>query len=200
MAQNTLALVQKLIKTKLTATTKNLRPGNWLFFRYNAKDKTLLYDATPCIFVLSVSPGYVLGLNWHWMPKAIKISMLRYILKSNKQNIKESKPLQFSYAQAKSLIRKMVFRPVVRLYIKKRISSRSLVIPNENIKEIALADYSTFVNGISSEEMYKKAKANAASRSSKGSKKLKRVSNDSPQKNPSKKSKGGFKNHNAFKS
>ena len=106
MAQNTLALVQKLIKTKLTATTKNLRPGNWLFFRYNAKDKTLLYDATPCIFVLSVSPGYVLGLNWHWMPKAMKISMLRYILKSNKQNIKESKPLQFSYVQAKSLIRK----------------------------------------------------------------------------------------------
>lgn len=196
MAQNTLALVQKLIKTKLTNTTKNLRPGNWLFFRYNAKDKTLLYDATPCIFVLSVSPGYVLGLNWHWMPKAMKISMLKYILKSNKQNIKESKPLQFSYAQAKSLIRKMVFRPIVRLYIKKRISSRSLVIPNENIKEIALADYSTFVNGISSEEMYKKAKANAASR---GPKKLKRISNDS-QKNPSKKSKGGFKNHNAFKS
>jgi hypothetical protein len=197
MAQNTLALVQKLIKTKLTNTTKNLRPGNWLFFRYNAKDKTLLYDATPCIFVLSVSPGYVLGLNWHWMPKAMKISMLRYILKSNKQNIKESKPLQFSYVQAKALIRKMVFRPVVRLYIKKRISARSLVIPNENIKEIALADYSTFVNGISSEEMYKKAKANAASR---GVKKFKRVSNDLPRKNPSKKSKGGFKKHDAFKS
>ena len=51
--------------------------------------KPILYLAL--IFALSVSKSYTLGLNLHWTPIPLRITLLKVILRLNKNNIKNNK-------------------------------------------------------------------------------------------------------------
>jgi hypothetical protein len=99
--------------------------------RYDAKFKNKVYDKTPLILVLRRSKGYVLGLNFHWLPVALRLILLKIILKMNKNNIKRGYPITITYQMLKPIITKMGMAPVIRLYIFNRISRRGLVIPPE---------------------------------------------------------------------
>ena len=154
---DSLKLVKNLIKTKMTSTKQNLQVGRVLMFRYKAKQKTGTYDATPFALILNVSKSYVLGINFHWCPIQLRLSLIKWIFKKNKQNIKNNKPLQISYENFRSIVKTPAYRPIIRLYIRKRMSKNSVLIPFEHMDQIAKTKSETFT-GVSENKLYKLAR------------------------------------------
>ena len=154
---DSLKLVKNLIQTKLTPTKQNLKVGRILMYQYNAKDSTQRYDFTPFTIVLGVSKSYMLGINLHWCPIKMRLSLINWIFKRNKQNIKNNKPLSISYQDLKGILRSKAYRPIIRCYIIKRMSKRSVLIPYEYMEQIAKTKSETFV-GTSENTLYKLAR------------------------------------------
>ncbi len=153
--------VKKMLKTKSTKLTlKDFEPGKLLMYKYNARYRENTFDATPLVLVLRYSRRYVLGVNFHWAPIPLRVVLVKKILNMNKRNIKEGKALDFSYKDLKPFLKKIGFAPVIRLYLKNRISETGVVIPPEHLMDAARTKSETFTNGkISAEELYKKALA-----------------------------------------
>lgn len=158
-ASESIKFVKDMLKTKTKKLTlKDFEPGSLLMYRYNAKDKLQSYDATPLVIVLKTSRRYVLAANLHWAPIPLRIILVKKILQMNTKNIKAGKKLEFSYKDLKPFMKKIGFAPVIRLYIKNRISETGVLIPPEHLMNAARTKSETFTNGkISAEELYKKA-------------------------------------------
>lgn len=153
---DSVTLVKNLIKTKMQPTRKNLEVGRIVMFRYNAKTKAP-YDATPFAIVLSVSKSYMLGINLHWCPIKLRLSLINWIFKRNKQNIKNNKPLSLTYDDLRNVIKSKAYRPIIHLYIIKRMSKKCVKIPYENMEQIAKTKSETFI-GTSENKLYKLAR------------------------------------------
>ena len=148
-------LVKNLIKTKMTPTSKNIEIGRVLMFRYKAKTPGT-YDATPFALVLSKSKSYVLGVNFHWCPIPLRLSLINWIFKRNKQNIKNNRPLNITYEDLRRIVKTPAYRKIIHLYIKRRMSRSSVLVPYENMEQIAKTKSETFT-GVSENTLYKLA-------------------------------------------
>ena len=150
--------VKELLKEKKKITKKDFFPGNLIFTFYNAKYKEFTYDKTPLILILRRNNSHTLGLNFHWLPLKYRLNLIRIIMKMNKENIKEGKPIQFSYQDLKPLLKKFGYAPCIRLYINKRIGPTGLVIPPDRLLEVARLKTEIFTNGkYTAEQMFKMA-------------------------------------------
>lgn len=158
-ASESIKFVKNMLKTKSRKLTlKDFEPGSLLMYRYNAKDKSQSFDATPLVLVLKRSRGYLLGVNFHWAPIPLRVILVKKILQMNTKNIKAGKKLEFDYKTLKPFLKKIGFAPVIRLYIKNRISETGVIIPPEHLMNAARTKSETFTNGkISAEELYKRA-------------------------------------------
>lgn len=149
--------IKELLKTK-TNIKKKFKPGRILLMKYDAKDKTVMYDKTPLVMVLRVSKGYMLGLNFHWAPMPLRIALVKKIIQMNAKNIKNNVPLEFSYSQIKPFLNKGGYAPIIRLYIRTRIDSTGVAVPDDQLMNIARTKTETFTGGISAEQKYAKAR------------------------------------------
>lgn len=151
-------MFKSLLQTRLNNFNSNdFKIGNMLFYRYNAKYKNNPYDKTPLVIILRRSRGYVLGLNFHWCPVPLRITLINVILKLNRNNIRRGLPIQVSYNILKPLIYKMGMLPVIRLYIFSRISRRGVVVPPNYWLQAARLRSESFSGGYSAEALWKKA-------------------------------------------
>jgi hypothetical protein len=140
-------------------TNDDLQPGKMVFFKYDAKDKDVPYDKTPLIFILNRSNSYTLGLNFNWFPIPLRIVFIQFVLKANRDNIKNSRPIYISYQMIKPVLHRMgSLNAVIRLYINSRMSSRGLVIDDPSLW-ISAAKLKTnnISGGFSPEQLYSKA-------------------------------------------
>lgn len=138
----------------------SLRPGDLSFGFYDAKFKNQVYDKRPFFILLKQNKTHILGLNMHWLPMPMRISLVKFILKVNSNNIKNNKPLEFSYEQFKPLLKKMGYAPCIRLYIRKRMGSSLIKIPPSELMNACKLDTAVFSNGESAESLYRKAVQN----------------------------------------
>lgn len=162
--------VKDLLKTELQPKEKTLIPGSFLIYKYNAKNDEEVYDKTPLVFVLKVSKSYVLGLNFHYCPIKLRKIMIKFLFKVFKNNFKllqNNKHLEFSYERFKPILHRLGMFPVIRLYIRKRISPKVCLIPSNKILDIALLSTETFTGNprITDKVLYKKAIAKYKSKS-----------------------------------
>lgn len=150
---------KELIKERKNLTKKDMIPGNLIFAFYNAKDKEQTYDRTPLILTLRRNGTHTLGLNFHWIPLNMRVNLIKHIIRLNEKNIKNNKPLQFSYEQLKPMLKTLGYAPCIRLYINKRIGSSGVVIPPERLMEVARLKTETFTKGkYTAEQLYAKAR------------------------------------------
>lgn len=148
----------KMFRTLVKKNVKNLkasdfRIGNMVSFTYVAKDKDKVWDKTPLVFVLWRTNTYTLGLNFHWVPKKVRYILLDFILKKNKRNIQNGKPLQIDYREIRPLIEKLKLKAVVRLYINRRMSRKGIVIPQEHMRKAVELPAENFI-GMTAEQAY----------------------------------------------
>jgi hypothetical protein len=145
-----------LLNTQLKPfDVKSFMPGTMLFYRYDAKNKENTYDKSPLVFVLRKSRGYMLGLNLHWCPIPLRLILINFVLKANRQNIRSNMPLNISYAMLKPVISKLGLNSVIRLYIFGRISRRGVVVPPEFWTSAAKLKSESFSGGYSADQLYK---------------------------------------------
>ena len=156
--------VKTLIKEKKRLDKRHFVPGNLLFYKYDAKDKTQVYDKTPLVLILKRGRSHTLGLNFHWAPFQMRINLIKHILGMNEKNIREGKPLEFSYEKLKPMLKSLGYAPLIRLYINKRISRTGVVIPPERLVEVARLRTETLSGGVSAETIYKKIRKAAKKR------------------------------------
>jgi len=138
---------KELIKTKKRLNRKDFAVGTTLFLSYNAKHKEFTYDKTPLVLILRVSGKYTLGLNFHWLPFMMRQALVVKIIQLNSDNIKNDRPLQFSYADLKPFLKQFGYAPVIRLYINTRFSKQGVVIPSNKLPALAKMRGETFMQG-----------------------------------------------------
>lgn len=150
---------RELVKHVKKLGPRDFKPGNIVFGKYNAKYKQLIYDKTPLMMVLRLSPGHILGLNFHWLPYAFRIHLVKKIIEMNAKNIKANKPLEFSYKQLRPFLKKFGYMPCIRCYITSRWRRSGVSIPPTNLLGMARLNMETFNGGIPTEVVYRLARA-----------------------------------------
>ena len=134
--------------------TDDFKSGNLLFLKYNAKDKTKIYDKNPLIMVLYRNGSHTLGLNFHWLPFIMRIELIRLIFSVNVSRVKNRKPLKFDYPSIRSFLKKRGYSPCIRKYINKRFSKTGYKVPNSQLLGFARLNMMMFTGGIPTEQVY----------------------------------------------
>jgi hypothetical protein len=164
--------VRALLKEKKKMRTADKVPGNLIFVNYNAKDKTQTYDRTPLILIFRYNGRHLLGLNFHWIPLSMRLRLIKDIILMNKNNIKNDRPLEFSYQQLKPMLKSLGYAPCIRLYISRRMSITGIVIPPDRLMEVARLKTETFTKGrYSAEQLFQMARNSAKKKLRKNTKK-----------------------------
>ena len=159
--QQSAAQIRKFLKSLVKLDNSSFTPGNLLIYRYNAKDKTKVWDKRPMVLVLAATKTRMLGLNFHWIPFAMRVWLVRYILKQNKKRIRNGEKIVFGYKKIKPLLKKLGYAPCIRLYIRtqRRISPNGVVLPPERLIEAAQLRMEMFT-GVPEKQLWKtKSKA-----------------------------------------
>lgn len=155
--------LQELLKNKrVLQAKKHYQPGNLVFTSYNAKFKEHTYDKTPLILVLIRGNRHTLGINFHWLPISRRMYLINHIFRINKQNIKNGKPIEFSYAQLKPMLKALGYAPCIRKYINARLGRQGVPISPDMLIDVARMKGESFTQGrYSSSQLYRMAKERA---------------------------------------
>lgn len=135
---------------------KSIRTGTMIIYRYSAKDKTMIYDKTPCNIVLWRTKTHTLCVALHWAPLGLREKIIDYIYSFNKSNITENKPLEITYKQMKPFLKKAGGIPIIRLYINSRMSKHGVIVPSDKMKIASKYSNESF-SVPKAEKLYKKA-------------------------------------------
>ncbi len=160
--KESIEMMKNLMKSSKVPIQKNLKSGNLITFVYNAKDKTQDYDRTPFVLVLSTTQKYMLGLNFHWMKVNRRMMLVDYLLKTQTKQIRNKQPFNVSYRKLKSFVKQLGAYPVIRLYIRGRMSSTGVKVPEDLLMQAAKMKTETFTKGKkNSTTMWSRAKQKA---------------------------------------
>jgi hypothetical protein len=152
-AEASLKMVRNLImKETKPLDNKNLAPGNLVFFTYDAKDKTNRWDKTPMVFCLRLSSNYLLGLNFHYLPVRRRKILYQYLFSLYGNEIEKQQRIVFSWSQIRAFVLKLG-KPVLRLYIRKRMSKRGVKVPFNLHQQAINLRVETFIKGAPKEEV-----------------------------------------------
>ncbi len=105
---------------------KSITPGNMFFYKYPNPITPLKYlkafDMYPLIIMLDKRGNDIWGVNTHWIPKPLKETFLKLIIKYNKQNIKNDKKMSITYQEIKEFLHRTgLIRVAVKRYKVNRI-------------------------------------------------------------------------------
>jgi len=140
-------MLKNMIKKNKVSIQKELKPGALVTFVYDAKDKDNIYDRTPFVMVLSTTSKYLLGINFHWMPISKRQILVNYILHRNRKRIRMKKPLRITYRELRATVKSIGVFPVIRLYIRGRMSKYGVRVPDELLSQAAKMKTETFTGG-----------------------------------------------------
>jgi hypothetical protein len=154
-------VVKKLLKQeRKQLKVADFQPGAILMYRYDAKDKTQTYDKTPLVFVLRRNRKHTLCINFHWAPTPLRVVLVKKILYApgNRKRMRKGEPLVFDYGQLKPFLKRIGFAPIIRKYINRRISRTGVVVPQDQLMNVARTKSETFTEGkVSAEKLYRLA-------------------------------------------
>lgn len=126
--------------SNLMTKGKNVLPGVMYMFVYDAKHKATLpyWDATPLIFPIDGDSKSFLGINFHYLPLALRAKLMDalYQFQMNPGKTEKAK-LQMTYQMLKSAATHKYIKPTIKRYLVSHVRSRLVEIPYE-AWEIAL--------------------------------------------------------------
>lgn len=139
----------------LKKSRDSLKVGSLFIAAYKAKNQEDVFDKRPFVLLLRQNKSHILGLNFHYLPVKHRVTLIKFILKINANNIKNKKPLIFSYNQVKPFLKKFGYLPCIRLYIRKRISAAVVKIKSEELLPMSKLNTALFTQGVKPEQIYK---------------------------------------------
>ena len=127
------SIIREAEKSELV-NINQLSIGKMYFFYYDAKWKDTLpyWDRFPCIFPLSRTNQYLLGLNLHYLPYDYRVELMDvlYDIENNAKS-PENKRLQLSYGVLKATTQMKAYKPCIKKYLHSHVKSRFFKIPYE---------------------------------------------------------------------
>lgn len=126
---------------RLKRTIKGrLMMGRMYMFTYSPKEKDTLpyHDQFPVIFAIESHSDGILGINLHYLPHLFRAALMDklYELRSD-QELTEDTKLKMTYDILKRSTKYRYFRPCIKKYLNKQVTSRFMQIPPDEW-EIAL--------------------------------------------------------------
>lgn len=105
---------------------KSINSGAMLFYSYPNPITPLkvlkAFDKYPLIILLEKKGNYFLGVNTHWIPRVMRETFMKLIIKLNKQKIKQDKRISVTYGEIKEfLIRTGLIHVALKKYLVNRI-------------------------------------------------------------------------------
>ncbi|MDX1532762.1 MAG: hypothetical protein R3230_00990 [Nitrosopumilaceae archaeon] len=119
--------------------------GKMYFFEYDAKlkDELPVWDRYPLIIPFDAWKGkdpdgektveYVLGLNFHYLPPALRMAAFRALLRfKNRDRFVKSTKLDFSWKVIMALAQSKYFKHSVKMYRMDHVRSKFVEIPSQS--------------------------------------------------------------------
>jgi hypothetical protein len=132
--------------------------GGMFIYQYDAKFKKILpyWDTHPLIFPIEIGPGYMIGLNLHYLPPMIRAKLLDAILdlptyKTAAQRAK------MSYSIVKAFAASDLVKPTIHKYLISHITSNVIEITRDEWEYVAflpLADFRSLTGSSSLARVY----------------------------------------------
>lgn len=132
-------LMHNLRPTHRALRTDNKREGKIIWFEYDPKDTTNIWDRRPLVLVLSINKTHMLGINLHWVNMHDRQVLVNLILTLNMKGPGKFKvPLEFSYENLKQYMRNWPeLKKCIHKYIRKRMSAKACLIHPKYLLDIA---------------------------------------------------------------
>jgi hypothetical protein len=133
-------------------SNKDFKTGAIILYSYSAKYDENPYDKNPLCFVLGSTGKYLYGINFNWIPPALRKGIMQMITRANKKNISQGKELEIPKTLVKKIFRMGI--PAFRKYLKNRISPKGVIVPGSLYNKVIDLRAEHFIN-ISAEQAWK---------------------------------------------
>jgi len=135
-------------------------PGHLYMFVYDPKTKDTLpyYDRFPLVFPFRKTPDGFIGLNMHYLPYPLRITLLDNLLTfASNQRFDETTRLKYSWALIDGMSRYAAAKPCVKQYLVGHVRTQFRQVESNNWATAMLLPVERFV-GASKQEIWADSK------------------------------------------
>lgn len=146
----------KVLKGEPSQLRAAIIPGNLYMYRYDPKTKEDLpyYDAFPLVFPFRKTPDGFYGLNMHYLPYDLRITLLDQLLVfKNNSRFDETTKIKYSWALIDGVSRYAAAKPCVKQYLSGHVRSQFRQIHSEDWATAMLLPVERFV-GASKQQVW----------------------------------------------
>jgi hypothetical protein len=118
---------QKVLQGNPDQLTTRIMPGFMYMFAYDPKGKETLpyYDRFPLVLPFSKTPDGFIGLNMHYLPYPMRITLLDNLLAfKNNSKIDETTRIKYSWALIDGVSKYAAAKPCVKQYLSGHVRSQ----------------------------------------------------------------------------
>ena len=147
---------QRVLNGKPDQLVTKIIPGHLYMFVYDPKTKDTLpyYDRFPLVFPFRKTPDGFIGLNMHYLPYPLRITLLDNLLTfASNQRFDETTRLKYSWALIDGMSRYAAAKPCVKQYLVGHVRTQFRQVESNNWATAMLLPVERFV-GASKQEIW----------------------------------------------
>jgi hypothetical protein len=147
---------QRVLNGNAEQLVTRVMPGHLYMFVYDPKTKAELpyYDRFPLVFPFRKTPDGFIGLNMHYLPYQLRITLLDNLLTyANNQRFDETTRLKYSWALIDGVSKYAAAKPCVKQYLSGHVRTQFRQVESNNWATAMLLPVERFV-GASKQEIW----------------------------------------------
>ncbi len=147
---------QRVLNGNPEQLVTRVMPGHLYMFVYDPKTKAELpyYDRFPLVFPFRKTPDGFIGLNMHYLPYPLRITLLDNLLTyANNQRFDETTRLKYSWALIDGVSKYAAAKPCVKQYLSGHVRTQFRQVESSNWATAMLLPVERFV-GASKQEIW----------------------------------------------
>ena len=151
---------QRVLNGNPEQLVTRIMPGHLYMFVYDPKTKAELpyYDRFPLVFPFRKTPDGFIGLNMHYLPYPLRISLLDNLLTyASNQRFDETTRLKYSWALIDGMSKYAAAKPCVKQYLIGHVRTQFRQVESNNWATAMLLPVERFV-GASKQEIWADSK------------------------------------------
>ena len=151
---------QRVLNGNPAQLVTKIMPGHLYMFVYDPKTKAELpyYDRFPLVFPFRKTPDGFIGLNMHYLPYPLRITLLDNLLTfASNQRFDETTRLKYSWALIDGMSRYRAVKPCVKQYLISHVRTQFRQVESNNWATAMLLPVERFV-GASKQEIWADSK------------------------------------------
>jgi hypothetical protein len=147
---------QRVLNGNPEQLVTSIMPGHLYMFLYDPKTKAELpyYDRFPLVFPFRKTPDGFIGLNMHYLPYPLRITLLDNLLTyANNQRFDDTTRLKYSWALINGVSKYAAAKPCVKQYLLGHVRTQFRQVESNNWATAMLLPVERFV-GASKQEIW----------------------------------------------